>query len=62
MKILILDSSINTDSIAVSIRTALTNALRARGAEVEYILLSEKKIANCQGDFFCLSSSGRWIT
>ncbi len=53
MKILILDSSINTDSIAVSIRTALTNELRARGAEVEYILLSEKKIANCQGDFFC---------
>src|SRR5689334_9891075 len=53
MKTLILDGSNNTEPVAVSIRNALIDNLRARGAEVDYILLSEKKVANCQGDFFC---------
>src|ERR1041385_4338809 len=53
MKTLILDGSNNTDTVAVATREALLDQLRAQGADVEYLLLSEQKIANCQGDFFC---------
>jgi len=53
MKTLILDGSNKADLVADSIRAALTDNLRAHDADVEYILLSERKIANCQGDFFC---------
>jgi multimeric flavodoxin WrbA len=53
MKTLILDGSNNTNPVAASICAALIDDLCARGANVEYVLLSEKKIGNCQGDFFC---------
>jgi hypothetical protein len=41
MKTLILDGSLQADPIAASLRAALTDHLRARGAQVEYVLLSE---------------------
>ncbi|HLO33219.1 MAG TPA: NAD(P)H-dependent oxidoreductase [Anaerolineales bacterium] len=53
MKTLILDGSNNADPVAVSVRSMLTDRLRAHGSDVEYVLLSDQKIANCQGDFFC---------
>lgn len=53
MKTLILDGSTNPEPIAGLIRVALLDDLSSRGADVEYVSLSEKHIGNCQGDFFC---------
>jgi multimeric flavodoxin WrbA len=53
MKAILLDGSRAGDSAGNRVRTALTAELHVRGWEVEHILLSEKKIGNCAGDFFC---------
>ncbi len=53
MKALLLDGSQANDKTVERVRAALTGQLQARGWEVEHVLLREKKIGNCAGDFFC---------
>lgn len=53
MKAILLDGSHENDAAGGPIRAALTAQLQAGGYEVEYVLLRQKKIGNCAGDFFC---------
>ena len=53
MKALLLDGSHTDDHTGERVRAALTSALQTRGWEVEHIVLREKTIGNCAGDFFC---------
>lgn len=53
MKAILLDGSHASDRTGERVRAALTAKLRARGFEVEEVILREKKIGNCAGDFFC---------
>jgi multimeric flavodoxin WrbA len=53
MKSLILDGSHDNDQTATRIHAVLQNDLDARGWASERIILREKKIGNCAGDFFC---------
>ena len=53
MKVLILDGSPEADITGARIRVALTDALAARGWNVNHIQLRDTKIGNCAGDFFC---------
>ena len=53
MKAVLLDGSYAGDGTGERVRAALTARLQARGWEVEHIVLREKKIGNCAGDFFC---------
>jgi multimeric flavodoxin WrbA len=53
MKTLILDGSHPDDRMAVRLNTILQKHLAARGWSVERIVLRQKKIGNCAGDFFC---------
>lgn len=53
MKAILLDGSIKNDETAERIRSALTTRLQTDGWQVQHILLREKKIGNCAGDFFC---------
>jgi multimeric flavodoxin WrbA len=49
----LLDGSHAGDSTGERVRTALGTELAAQGWDVEYILVREKAIGNCAGDFFC---------
>lgn len=53
MKAILLDGSHANDSTGERVRAALTAQLQAQGWEVEHIILRQKKIGNCAGDFFC---------
>ncbi|MBI5033961.1 MAG: NAD(P)H-dependent oxidoreductase [Chloroflexi bacterium] len=53
MKAILLDGSHANDSTDERVRAALTTQLQAEGWAVEHIVLREKKIGNCAGDFFC---------
>ena len=53
MKAIILDGSGVNDSTGERVRAALMAQLQTQGWEVEHIVLCEKKIGNCAGDFFC---------
>jgi multimeric flavodoxin WrbA len=53
MKTLILDGSREGDRIGERVHRTLATELKARSRDVEHILLRDKKIGNCAGDFFC---------
>jgi len=54
MKAILLDGSLEAnDSTGGRIRAALTAQLQAQGWDVEHVVLREKRIGNCAGDFFC---------
>lgn len=53
MKTLILDGSFEGDRTGECVHRTLTTELKAQRWDVEHILLRDKKIGNCAGDFFC---------
>jgi multimeric flavodoxin WrbA len=53
MKAILLDGSQASDNTGERVRTALRAQLQAHGWDVEHIVLREKKIGPCAGDFFC---------
>ena len=53
MKAIILNGSRDNDTTGERLRAALQTKLQERGWEVEHILLREKNIGNCAGDFYC---------
>jgi multimeric flavodoxin WrbA len=53
MKAILLDGSQANDNTGERLRAALTAQLQAQGWNVEHIVLREKKIGPCAGDFFC---------
>jgi multimeric flavodoxin WrbA len=53
MKAIILDGSNANDRTGERVRAALLAELQIQGWDVEHVLLREKKIGNCAGDFFC---------
>jgi len=53
MKAVILDGSQENDLTGERVRAALLAKLQTQGWEVEHMLLREKKLGNCAGDFFC---------
>ncbi len=53
MKTLILDGSHANDALGGRVAAALQASLDSRGWASETIVLREKKIGNCAGDFFC---------
>jgi len=53
MKAIILDGSQANDLTGERVRAALLVKLQTQGYEVEHLLLREKKLGNCAGDFFC---------
>lgn len=53
MKTLILNGSPENDPMGVQVSGALQTALETRGWDSETVLLREKKIGPCAGDFFC---------
>jgi len=53
MKAIILDGSCENDRIGERVRKTLVTEIKSRGWDIEYILLRDKKIGNCAGDFFC---------
>ena len=53
MKAVILNGSQANDTTGERVCAATMSELRSSGWEVEHVLLREKKIGNCAGDFFC---------
>ena len=53
MKAILLDGSSQGDANSERIRGALTAQLEGHRWGVEHVLLHERKIGNCAGDFFC---------
>ena len=53
MKAIVLDGSRENDLTGERVRAALLAKLETQGWEVEHLLLREKKLGNCAGDFFC---------
>jgi multimeric flavodoxin WrbA len=53
MKAVLLDGSSAADQTGERVRTILSAELQARGWEVESVILRDKKIADCAGDFLC---------
>jgi multimeric flavodoxin WrbA len=53
MKAILLDGSKANDNTGERVRAALTAQLQAQGWDVEHVVLREKKIGNCAGDFLC---------
>lgn len=53
MKAILLDGSNLNDKTGERVRSALTETLQSKGWEVELIVLRDKKIGHCAGDFFC---------
>ena len=53
MKAIILNGSQANDNMGERVNKALTEILYTQGWDVEQIILIEKKIGNCAGDFFC---------
>jgi len=60
MKTLILDGSQAGDNVGSYSAATLQSAIVARGRSSEVVVLRDKKIGNCMGDFFCwLKSPGK---
>ncbi len=60
MKTLILDGSLAGDTIGSFSTATLQSAIASRGWSAEVIVLRDKKIGNCMGDFLCwLKSPGK---
>jgi multimeric flavodoxin WrbA len=53
MKTILLDGSQANDVTGGRVRTAMMTELQLGGWEVQHVLLREKRIGNCAGDFFC---------
>lgn len=53
MKALILDGSHAGDPLGERVSASLTAALTERSWETEHVVLRDRKIGNCAGDFFC---------
>jgi multimeric flavodoxin WrbA len=53
MKAILLDGTRANDVTGNRVYAALTSELELHGWQVEHVLLREKKIGNCAGDFFC---------
>lgn len=53
MKAVILDGSGGDDGSGRRLSAALMAQLKGQGWDVEHIILREKRIGNCAGDFFC---------
>ena len=53
MKAIILDGSQANDITGGRVRAAVMSKLQTQGYDVDHLLLREKKIGNCAGDFFC---------
>jgi multimeric flavodoxin WrbA len=53
MKALILDGSYGNDPTGERVLSYQKNELHLGGWEVEHVLLRQRKIGNCAGDFFC---------
>jgi multimeric flavodoxin WrbA len=53
MKAIVLDGSHENDRTGERAGSTLSAELQARGWEVEGVLLRDRKIGNCAGDFFC---------
>ena len=53
MQAILLDGSQANDLTGERVRAALLAQLAAQGYAVEHLLLREKKLGNCAGDFFC---------
>lgn len=53
MKALLFDGSRKNDSTGERVRAALMATLQSCGWDTEHVVLREKKIGNCAGDFFC---------
>ena len=53
MKVIILYGSREDDRTGERVHRTLMAELKSRGWSVEHILLRDKKIGNCAGDFFC---------
>jgi len=53
MRALILDGSSAGDPTGGRVLTALRHEMQSRAWEVDHVLLREKKVGNCAGDFFC---------
>jgi len=53
MKVTILDGSLKADSTANRVQKSILEILKGQGWQVEHILIREKKIGHCAGDFFC---------
>jgi multimeric flavodoxin WrbA len=53
MKAILLDGSHAHDSTGERVRTALASQLQARGWDVEHVILRERKIGDCAGDYLC---------
>jgi multimeric flavodoxin WrbA len=53
MKAILLDGSREYGGTGERVRTALAAELQAQGWDVEQIILREKQIGPCAGDFFC---------
>jgi multimeric flavodoxin WrbA len=53
MKAILLDGSLANDSTGVRVRSAVGAELKARGWDVELIVLRERRLTPCAGDFSC---------
>ena len=53
MKTIILDGSQANDITGKRVGKALTEELQTSGYDVEHVAISDQKIGNCAGDFFC---------
>jgi len=53
MKVILLDGSAADDPVGGRVCAALAAQFQARGWAVEHVVLRDKKLANCAGDFFC---------
>ena len=53
MKVVVLDGSSENDSTGERVLATLEIKMHSRGWEIDHILLRQRKIGNCAGDFFC---------
>jgi multimeric flavodoxin WrbA len=53
MKVLVLNGSVAGDPTGERVLAALRHEMQSRAWEVNHVLLRERKIGNCAGDFFC---------
>lgn len=53
MRAIVLDGSQAGDATSERVRATLVGELRAQGWDVEQVVLRERRIADCAGDFFC---------
>ncbi len=53
MKAIILDGSLASDMQGERVRNVLIPQLKAAGYDTEHIVIRDRKIGNCAGDFFC---------